>query len=67
MIIISSKGLNSSTWPIDGTLKGTPTPSQNEHGCKFNEVVLHILQSSTIGASPSDGLVSYTGHLLGWS
>ena len=28
----SSKWLNSSVWPIDGTLTGTTTPGQSEQG-----------------------------------
>ena len=32
-----------------------------------NEGVLHILQSSRNGTSPSDGLVSYSGYIFGES
>ena len=35
------------------------TPDQNELECDGNEALLHILQSSRTGASPSNGLVSY--------
>ena len=48
---------NSFIWPIDKTLSGT--------GSDGNEWVLYIPQSSSIiGASQSDCLVSYPGHLL---
>ena len=47
------------------TLTGITTPSQSRHGSNGNEEVLHIPQSSSIGASPSDDLVSYSGHSLG--
>ena len=53
-----SKCLNSSIWPIDETLTGTTSRSYG------NEEVIHIPQSSWTGASPSDGLVPYPGHLL---
>ena len=49
-----SKWLNSSNWLIDGTLSGPTTPGQSEPGSNDNEEVLHILQSSWTGASPSD-------------
>ena len=47
-------------------LSGTTTPGQSGSGSIGNEGVLHIPQSSKIGASPSDGFVSYPGHWLGW-
>ena len=47
------------------TLTGTITSGQSGPRSNHNEGVLHILQSSKTGPSPSDGLVSYLGHLLG--
>ena len=56
---------NSSIWPIDKTLSGDTTPGQGGPGSNSNEGVLHIPQGSSITeASPSDCLVSYSGHLL---
>ena len=57
-----SKLLNSSIWPIDGTLTGTNTPSLSVPGNNGNEEVLHILQSSRNEDLPSDSLVSYLGQ-----
>ena len=55
----------SSIWLIDRTLSGATTPGQNGPGSNDNEGVLCIPQnSSTTGASPSECLVSYTGHSL---
>ena len=55
----------SSMWLIDRTLSGTTTSSQSGPGGDDNEGKLCIPQSSSItGASPSDCLVSYTGHSL---
>ena len=42
--------------------KGTTTPGQSEPGSNSNGGVLHIPESSTTGASLSDGLVLYPGH-----
>ena len=57
---------NSSIWPLDRTLSGASTPDQSRRGSDGNEGILLILQSSSItGASPSNCLVSYPGHLLG--
>ena len=57
---------NSSSWPIDKTLSGAPTPGQSGPGSNGNKGVLHILQSFSITeASPSNCLVSYPGHSLG--
>ena len=54
---------NSSIWPKDMTLSGTTTPDLNGAGNKGNEGVLHIPQSSSITeASPTNCLVSYSGH-----
>ena len=48
---------NSFIWPIDTTLSDATTPGQSGPGS--------IPQRSCIaGASPSDCLVSYPGHLL---
>ena len=47
------------------SLIGATTLGQSGPGKDDNGGVLHIPQSSSInGASPSDYLVSYTGHLL---
>ena len=57
---------NSSISNRDRTLLGATTLGQSGLGSDDNEEVLHILQSSSItGASPSDYLMSYPGHLLG--
>ena len=56
---------NSSIWPIDRTLSGATTSSQSGPGSNSNEGVIHISQSSKTGASPSNSLVSYTGHSFG--
>ena len=55
---------NNSIWPIDRTLSGATTPGQRGPGSNGNEGLLHIPQSSKIGVSPSDCLVSYSGHSL---
>ena len=55
----------SSIWLIDRTLSDATTPGQSRRGSDGNEGVLRIPQISIIsGASPSDCLVSYTGHSL---
>ena len=47
------------------TLSSATTPVQSGSGSDGNEGILCIRQSSMItGTSPSDYLVSYTGHLL---
>ena len=51
---------------IDGILMGTSPPGQSGPGSNSNERVLHIPQTSGIGASLSDGLVSYPEHSLIW-
>ena len=56
---------NSSSWPIDRTLSGYTTLVESGPRCNGNEGILHIPQSSNTGASQSDCLVSYPGHLLG--
>ena len=54
---------NSSIWPIDRTQSDATTPGSSGPGSDGNEGLLRIPQNIT-GASPSDGLVSYPGHLL---
>ena len=49
---------------IDRTLSSAITPGQSGSGNDGFEGVLHISQTFT-RASPSDCLVSYSGHLLG--
>ena len=57
---------NSSIQPIDRTLSGATTLGQSGPGSDGNEMVLRILQSSSIiEASPSYYLVSYPGHIWG--
>ena len=51
-------------WPINNTLSGATTLGQSGPGSNGNERVFHIPQSSRTGASLSDCLVSYPGHLL---
>ena len=47
-------------------LSGATMPGQNGPGSNGNEGVLRIPQSPSItGTSPSDRLVSYSGHSLG--
>ena len=58
---------NRSIRPTDRTLLGATTLGQRATGSDDKEVVLGIYQSSKIGASPSDCLMSYPGHLLGES
>ena len=55
---------NSSIWLIDRTQSDATTPGQSGPGNNGNEGVLHIPQNSKTGASPSNGLMSYPGHLL---
>ena len=56
---------NSSIWPIDRNLSDAITPAMRGPGSNGNGGIHGILQSSSItGASPSDYLVSYLGHLL---
>ena len=55
----------SSIYPIHRALSGATIPSQSGPGSNDNEGVLCIPQSSSItGTSPSDCLVSYSGHSL---
>ena len=46
IIIILSKWLNNSIWPIDGILTGIPTLGWNRLERHGNEGVLHIPQTS---------------------
>ena len=56
---------NSSIWAKDRTLSGATTPGQSGPGSDRNEEVFSIHLSFRItGASLSDCLVSYPGHLL---
>ena len=55
----------SSIWPMDRTLSGATTLSQNGTGSNGNEEVHCIPQISNItGTSPSDCLESYPRHSL---
>ena len=54
----------SSIWPIDKTLSGAATPGQSEPGSDGNEGVLSVPQSSSIGTSPLDCLVSYPSAVV---
>ena len=56
--------MNSSIWPIHGTLTGTSNLSQSGPESNCSEGVLQIPQSSNTGASPSDSLLSYSGYPL---
>ena len=48
-------------------LSSATTPGQSGPGSDGNEGVLCIPQSCSItGTSPSNCLISYPGHLLGW-
>ena len=53
--------LNCSIWPVDGILTGTTTSGQNELWSNDNDKVLAIPQTSRIGVSPSEGLMSFPG------
>ena len=55
---------DSSIWPRDRTLSGATTLGQNGPWSNGIERVLQIVQCSRTGASPSDCLMSYPGHLL---
>ena len=46
------------------THTGIKTPGQSGTGSNGDEGIFHIAQSSRTRASPSDGLVSYSKHLL---
>ena len=51
-------------WLIDMTLSGATTLDESEFGSNGNEGILCIPQNSKIGASPSNCLEPYPGHLL---
>ena len=54
--------------PVDSTLSGATTPDKSGLRSDGKTGLLRIPQSSSItGVSPSNCLVSYPGHLLGWS
>ena len=56
----------SSILPIESTLSGATTPGQSWPDSDISKGVLHIPQSSSItGISPSDCIMSYTGHSSG--
>ena len=56
---------NSSIWPINRTLLSVTTPDQSGPGNNGDEEVFSIDKNSSItGASLSDCLVSYPGHLF---
>ena len=58
----------SSFWPINRFLSDATTPGQNGPGSDGNEGVFCIPQTSSItGTSPSECLLSYSGHSLGES
>ena len=46
------------------TLSGATTPGQSGSESNSNEEVLYVSQISEVGASSSDGLMSYPGHSL---
>ena len=50
--------------PIDMASSDATTPGQSGHCSNGNEGIFHIPQSSKAGALPSDGLMSFPGHLL---
>ena len=52
--------------PIDRNRSGATTPGQSGPGSNGYEGVLHIPQISKAIATPSNCLVSYAGHWLGW-
>ena len=57
---------NSFIWLIYRSLSGATTPGQSVPGSNGNEGVIHIPQSSRTRSSPSDCLVSYPEHSLGF-
>ena len=48
----------------DRNLSGATTPGKSRPGSDGNEGVLYIFQSSKVGASPSEGIMSYSGQWL---
>ena len=52
---------------MDRILSGATTPGQSGPGSDDNEGVLHIPKKCGITeATPSDCIMSYPGHSLGW-
>ena len=60
-ILFSKSSQFNSIWPIERTQSSATTPGHSGLGSIENKGVLGIPQSS-----PSDCLVSYLGHSLGW-
>ena len=56
---------NSSIWPIDRTLSGTTILGQDGYGNNGNEEYSIFPKAPQTWASPSDGLMSSSGHSLG--
>ena len=54
--LLTVKWLNSSIWPLDGTLTSSTTPGESGPESNGNKGVLYIPQSSRIGASPLDAV-----------
>ena len=52
-----------SIWPFVSTLSVASTPGQSDPGINGSEEVLHITQIFRVGASLSDSLIPYPGHL----
>ena len=61
-----SRWLNSSNWPIDGTLTGTKTPVHSGPCSNGNKWILPIFQSFENGASLTNSFVLYPGYPLRW-
>ena len=57
--------IKSSIKTIDRILTGNITLGESVPESNVIKEVLHIFQSSRTGASPLDGLASYSGHILG--
>ena len=55
--------INSSIWPIDGTVTGTTILSNSRPESNSIEGVLHIPQNFKTETSTSDFLVSYQEYL----
>ena len=63
IIIILSKWLNSSVWPIDRTIAGTIHLGQSVPGSNGKKEVLHFPKISRTGASPSDAIKCHTQNI----
>ena len=57
--------INSSIWPIDGTLTSTTTLGQRESGSNGSKTVFHISKSSRTGTWSLDSFASCPEHSLG--